>query len=693
MPSLALGSDFLEALDNLPPAQRKKVREFTKKFQQNPTLNGLNYEPLHEVKDHRVHSVRIDQSYRAIVVQPKKGDLYLLAWVDHHDEAMAWAKKKRFEVNPTTGALQVVSIAEIQEIAPPQEAHITDPGLFGRFDDGVLLSFGVPRVLLPAVRAVTNPEALQALVQHLPAEAAEALQFLAAGFAPDEVREALAVPAPAPTVDTSDFEKALQHPDSRRRFVINPTPDDLDAMLNAPLATWRVFLHPSQERLVRREFNGPAQVLGGAGTGKTVVAMHRARHLARRIGAGEEGKLLFTTFTVNLARNIQQMLQSLCGEEIERIEVLHLHAWAANFLREHGVQFTIAEADEQAACWSQAQSQTGVDDWDLSFIRQEWEAVVQANGIGTLQDYLRTPRYGRPAKLSRPQRARLWQVFAAYREAMAQRGKWEWEDVSREARRYLEGHHVVLPYRAVVVDEAQDFREEDWRLVRAMVPEGPNDIFLVGDAHQRLYGRKLVLTRLGLNIRGRSSRLRINYRTTEQIRDWAVAMLHGLQVDDLDGGTDTQAGYKSLRSGPPPEVRCFATAQEEGAFLKEAIQRELEKRKAEEICLVARTSALVQGYRSVLASAGIPHVVLTKHSDEGAPGVRLATIHRVKGLEFPCMVVAGVNQGVLPLASQSHEEDHEAKERCLLFVAVTRARDRLIVTTSGVPSPYLPRLA
>lgn len=693
MPNLAICGDFLEALDGLPQAQRKKVRAFTKKFQQNPTLNGLNYEPLHEVKDHRVHSVRIDQSYRAIVVQPKKGDLYLLAWVDHHDEAMAWAKKKRFEVNPTTGALQVVSIAEKQETAPSQDAQFTAPGLFGSFDDGVLLSFGVPQVLLPSVRAVMNPASLEALVEHLPAEAAEALQFLAAGFAPDEIREALSFPATAPKVDTSDFEKALQHPDSRRRFVTNPTPEDLDAMLSAPLATWRVFLHPSQERLVRREFNGPAQVLGGAGTGKTVVAMHRARHLARRIGAGEEGKLLFTTFTVNLARNIQKMLQSLCGEEIEQIEVVHLHAWAANFLREHGVQFTIAEADEQAACWSQAQAQTGIDDWDLNFIRQEWEAVVQANGLETLQEYLRTPRFGRRVKLSRPQRARLWQVFAAYREAMAQRGKWEWEDVSREARRYLEEHHVVLPYRAVVVDEAQDFREEDWRLVRAMVPEGPNDIFLVGDAHQRLYGRKLVLTRLGLNIRGRASRLRINYRTTEQIRDWAVAMLHGLEVDDLDGGTDTQAGYKSLRSGPPPEVRCLATAQEEGAFLLETIEKELQTRQPEEICLVARTSALVQSYGSLLETAGIPHVVLTKHSDEGAPGVRVATIHRVKGLEFPCLIVAGANKGVLPLAGQSDEEGSEAKERCLLYVAVTRARDRLVVTTSGAPSPYLLGLA
>jgi len=690
-PKVAISMEFLERFGQLPPEVRQKAKRFVEKFRENPVSKAINYEKIHSARDSKIRTVRIDGGYRAVVVHPPKGDVYTLVWIDKHDEAINWTRNRQFEVNPVEGSFQIIPI-EREEAVPEKPAATAVQGLFDSLDDNTLLSFGLPQILLPSVRKIKTRGDFENLMPYLPEEVPEALFWLAEGDSPEEVRAAMNKPATPAEVDTDDFAKALEHPDSKRRFVVDPTPDELERMLEAPLEKWRVFLHPDQERLVMRTFNGPAQALGGAGTGKTVVAMHRARHLARQIGPDEDGKILFTTFTANLARNIQQMLQSLCGDEIERIEVIHLHAWAANFLREHGILFTVAEDKEVAACWDEAISRTGVEEWNPSFIRQEWQAVVQANAIETLQEYLRVPRTGRREKLSRAQRARLWEVFAAYQDAMAQRNWWEWHDVLREARRYLQENRVALPYRAVIVDEAQDFQEEGWRLIRALVPEGPNDIFLVGDAHQRLYGRKVVLTRLGVRIRGRSSRLRINYRTTEQIRDWAVAMLQGLDVDDLDGGIDTQEGYRSLRSGPPPEVRFFATAREEAAFLKETIEAELQQRKPEEICLVACTTALVENYRLLLETAGIQHVVLSKRMDEGMPGVRVATIHRVKGLEFPCMIVAGANEGVIPSRELSHIEDHEAKERCLLYVAATRARDRLVISSWGTPSPYLPNL-
>ncbi len=253
----------------------------------------------------------------------------------------------------------------------------------------------------------------------------------------------------------------------------------------------------------------------------------------------------------------------------------------------------------------------------------------------------------------------------------------------------------VRPYRAVVVDEAQDFHPEEWKLIRALAPAGPNDLFIVGDAHQRIYGRKVTLSRCGIQIQGRSRKLRINYRTTEQIRAWADAMLAGIDVDDLDGSSDRDDGYKSLLSGPVPQIEKFKTPEEERQFLEKTLPDLIARHGQESVCLVARTNKLLKEYVPIFRKLKVAHVVLDKTADDGEAGVRLATMHRVKGLEFPCMILAGMNAKVMPLALGSAASDtptkteHDSKERSLLFVAATRARDKLLITTSGTPSPFI----
>ncbi len=250
------------------------------------------------------------------------------------------------------------------------------------------------------------------------------------------------------------------------------------------------------------------------------------------------------------------------------------------------------------------------------------------------------------------------------------------------------------PIAAVVVDEAQDFHAEEWRLLRAIVPPGPNDLFLVGDAHQRLYGHKVTLRSCGVQVQGRSSQLRINYRTTEEIRAWAMTILSGVEIDDLDGGKEEEQGYKSLMSGPKPDVHQFGGRHEELEFIGGRIRELVGQRPAEHICLVARTNKLLRDdYQPMLAELGIDSTLLDQREDGG--GVRLGTMHRVKGLEFPVMILAGVNSKYMPLPVSGVEDsvaqaDHEDRERSLLFVAATRARDLLIVTGWGEPSPFLP---
>ena len=727
MPTVAIADDFLDAFARIPRAQQRKVREFTTKFRADPRSAAINYEKIHRVRDDKVRTVRIDQQYRAVVLHPEEGDVYVLLWVDNHDEAMAWASNRTFEINPRTGALQVINVQDVEPAVPSESEDQHRSGFLAAIADDVLLSFGVPEILLPAVRAIRSSEGLFPLGEHLPAEAVEALFWLAEGDSPEVVRgylegnvgpaEQEAVPASTGSrfqlvsgsglvqqrigdgarrrVDTTDLAAALQHPDSRRRFVTIHTDEELNSILDAPLEKWRVFLHPSQQRLVTKHFKGPARVTGGAGTGKTVVAMHRACHLAQTLCSAPRDKILFTTYTATLAEDVGRNLANLCGAEAERIEVVHLHAWAARFLRDQGRRFEVANPSELEACWKEAIRASGEGEFDPSFLRQEWEQVIQTNEIQTASEYLKVSRIGRGRTLSRLQRQRVWSVCEQYVEALLRRGKAEWSGIIRDARGLLELNKPLLPYRAVVVDEAQDFHAEEWKLLRAIVPAGPNDLFLVGDAHQRLYGHKVTLRSCGVQVQGRSSRLRINYRTTEEIRSWAMRMLSGVEIDDLDGGKEEEKGYKSLLSGPQPEIHHLGSRQAELEFIGSRIRALLGQHPAEHICLAARTNKLLRDdYQPMLAELGIGCTLLDEREDGG--GVRLGTMHRVKGLEFPVMILAAINAKYLPLPVPGLEDDliskadHEERERSLLFVAATRARDLLIVTGWGKPSPFLP---
>jgi superfamily I DNA/RNA helicase len=693
-PLVAISDGFLESYAQIPRPQQKKVRAFMEKFKADPRSSAINYEKIHDVKDDRVRTVRIDQKYRAVVLQPSDGSVYVLVWVDNHDEAMNWAKSRTFAVNPATGALQMFNASEAIKVVDDTTSSKNKSGLLAAHDDKTLLSFGVPELLLPAVRAVTTLSDLDRLAKHLPVEAAEALHWLGEGIPPVEVKEAVSTMVPA-KVDTNDLATALQHPDSKRRFVTIQTDAELAAVLDAPLEKWRVFLHPSQERLVGKQFNGPVRVLGGPGTGKTVVAMHRAQYLAKTLCQNDQDRILFTTYTANLAENVDENLRNLCANEYSKIECTHLHSWAVRLLRDRFKKnCSVATQTELDKFWEEAVFAAEDFEFEPGFLRQEWESVIQANEITELADYLKVSRRGRGKTITRPERGRIWKVFMRFQDILDRNGKTEWTTVIREARKHLEASPAILPYRAVIVDEAQDFQPDEWKLIRAIVPEAHNDLFIVGDAHQRIYGSPVVLSQCGVNIRGRSSRLRINYRTTEQIRRWAMAMLRGLAFDDLDGGIVDEKGYRSLLSGPAPQVYAFNSAEDEASFIGEQVNAILETRKPSDICIVARMKKQLQDlYRPVLRSLNIKHTVLDK--DNQPQGVSLATMHRVKGLEFPVMILAGINDETVPLKVKGITSDpaalkeHLSRERSLLFVAATRARDVLILTSNGNPSRFI----
>ena len=671
-PKIAMSESFLTALAHVPRPIQKKVREFTTKFRANPTAAAINYEALHGMRDPKVRTVRIDQQYRAVVVHPPSGDLYLLVWVDNHDEAMAWAKDKVFDVHGTTGAIQVVDMrfVDAQPAAAPPTPGPT--GLFAGLSDDDLARVGLPTVLVPAVRALATDAELERLQPYLPPEAFEALYLVAAGYDLERaVRETSRASAPAP-VDTSDFTAALDKPASQRQFRLVGSEAELAEMLDASLERWRVFLHPNQAAFVGARYRGPARVLGGAGTGKTVVAMHRARALARRYG---DGTILVTTFNRNLAANIGGLLDGLCGAERARIEVANLHAWAMKHASQRWGAVAIATPPQMSDAWAAAigggRAALG---WEVDDYQDEWRDVVQFGGVATRDAYLAASRAGCARPLRRVERAAIWAGLAAYRAELDRRGLLEWTDLVRKVRVDLAAAGgAAARYRAVVVDEAQDMDAEQWRLVRALAPDAEDGLFITGDAHQRIYGKPIVLSHLGIDIRGRSHRLKLNYRTTEQVLRWALGLVTG-DVDDLDGGRDNAVGYRSLYSGPAPEVVDVATPAAEVAALVARVRTLVATTPAAEIAVVARTRGRVNAYASALAAAGVACVVLDGDGDGDADGVRVATMHRVKGLDFTHVIMHLPTGGVA---------ERDPRERSLYYVAATRCRRSLTVLRGG----------
>ncbi|MCB2205021.1 AAA family ATPase [bacterium] len=697
---LAVGKDFFSSYSRLPKAQQKKTEDFIKKFQSNPDSTGINLEKFDSV-DENLRSVRIDRDYRGIVFKEPKGNVFILLWVDHHDDAYDWGRSKRMHLNPAIGALQLYDEVILEgRLAENGDGDEREEVLFAHVKDKDLLRLGIPEPFLPLVRIVKDEAHFDELESIFPEEAAEALLLLAAGCSVEEAWAELETARQA-KIDAEDYASALAHPDSQRRFRLLSDDAELDEMLQAPLEHWRVFLHPTQRKVVEMQANGPIRVLGGAGTGKTVAAMHRVKWLLEHVV--EDGqRILFTTFTRNLATDIQENLrQLLSDEQMKRVDVVNIDRWADVMLRHNGYEFGLHFHSGNKSIWEQVLGGRPLD-YPAAFLRDEWEWVVQEQGIITQQEYLRAQRSGRGTSLTLRQRMEIWPLFEEYRRMLDEKGLMEPMDVARECRGLIERAGSELPYRAVVVDEAQDMRVETYRLLRAIVPPQPNDMFIVGDAHQRIYGQPVVLGRCGIEIRGRARRLRVNYRTTEETRRWAVALLEGRQFDDLDGEADSLDGYRSLVHGSAPVVQHFPSFGEEVDFICARIA-ELREEGVDDrnICLTSRTNEQVNRYSGALEVKGLQVKIIdnSMHDDRSVSGIRLATMHRVKGLEFGAVFVAGMDAATMPLhyamdsaADAAARAQIETMERSLLHVAVTRARRRAFVTGWGERSPLLVNL-
>lgn len=558
MPRLGIDREFLREFARLERPVQDRIGEVFSKFDQ-ATHAGLHLEKVNKARDPRFRTIRIDRFWRGVVLAPDSGDTYTLLKVLPHDDAYAWAQRRRATVNAATGHIEIRDVAAIDATLPElaTSAAGTSIRLFAGVGDGDLRRLGIDDQTRLFVRALTDVIQLEAARTFLPPVQYDVLYSLAAGYSPEEVWAELNPEILAADIDPDDVSAAVER--SADRVLMVDGPAELMAVFRNPFELWRIYLHPSQHHAAHARYAGSARVTGGPGTGKTVVCLHRARYLAEL----NDGPVLVTTFTSTLAGSLRAGLDQLMadGTARARVSAMHVDQLANQIFREQHGAPRLLDAGAEKRLWHQIVTRLGIP-FTEAFLAEEWRQVVLAQLVNDAAQYLAAKRSGRGRRLGAHQRAQVWQAIWEFQRELAERQRWTHETVCVEATRLL-AERAVKPYRHVVVDEAQDLSAVQWRLLRAAVPVGPDDIFLAGDTHQRIYANRVTLRDVGIQTAGRSRRLVVNYRTTAEILAWSLSMLRQERIDDMEGGLESVAGSRSEVHGLPPTGAGHPTKQAE----------------------------------------------------------------------------------------------------------------------------------
>ncbi len=681
-----IADTFTDSLAKLTGDEQKAAKTTAFDLQVNPANPGLSFHRLDKAKDRNFWSVRVNSDIRIIV--HKTDSSLLLCYIEHHDKAYDWAERRKLEAHPTTGAAQLVEIRErVQEITVPVyvDQPVSAPAktpLFANIADEQLLAYGVPPEWLADVKLADEDSLLQ-LADHLPAEAAEALLELATGGTP-------VVPQPVPA-GTDPFA----HPDAQRRFRVMTDVEALKQALEYPWDKWTIFLHPAQQQLVEKDFNGPARVSGSAGTGKTIVALHRAVYLARK---HPEARVLLSTFSDTLANALRTKLRRLISNEprlAERLEVHSMEDIGARLYERYFGKPGLVTSTQLRELMAQASTAVGGHKFSLHFLLTEWEQVVDAWQVSSWEAYRDVRRLGRKTRLPETQRQILWVIFEHVIKALEE-GKWITSAAmfTRLAARLQENKHPAFEF--CVIDEAQDISIPQLRFLSALGGNRPNALFFAGDLGQRIFQQAFSWKSLGVDIRGRSRSLNINYRTSHQIRAQADKLL-GPEVSDVDGNVESRKGTVSVFNGPTPQVMELNTPAAEIAAVADWLKSlAADGLQPHEIGVFVRSSQEIDRAKQAVEAAGLPYKVLDEHVETTHGYASVCTMHLAKGLEFRAVVVMACDDEVIPsqarietVTDDSDLEEVYATERQLLYVACTRARDHLLVTSGDMASEFL----
>ncbi|MCL4299570.1 MAG: ATP-dependent helicase [Anaerolineae bacterium] len=711
----------LQDLGQLPPAIHPKATRAIQRLVENPWTPELQSEKVNQAEG-GIHSSRVDRDYRVIWKHIKPNHI-VLCLIDKHDPAYQRAVRRRFTLEDG-----VIKYAEVQETKTRSMANEPYKGaiwggtpkpmgkLFLSYYDWELQAFGVPNDLLPRVRVLDNVNELELLERLLPVAVYNKLLEIALGEDKPNSKQPqqqsflsseIGLEPDQTIVPDSELRKSLEKNQGGDDLYLFISSEEFQKVLNGDIEGWLLFLAPHQRQLVSRSYAGPARLRGVAGSGKTVVAIHRVRHLAQQIGGDKT--ILFLTFGNRLPAVNQHLLTRLAGvsaPELRAIECVTVHKWCSDFMRANGYYPNVNNKLVEQALVSAIN--TGQHDFPRlaklwrhprNFFADEIKYSIKGRALTCLDEYLRLERSGRGTALVETERRAIWTVYEAYQEHLNQNNGWDFDDYIVGALQLLQNGAILRPYQAAVVDEVQDLTQATIRLIRAIVRPGPNDLFLVGDGLQRLFPGGFVLNQLGIDISGRSTILRQNYRNTQEILRAAFGMMGRARFNDLeDQEMPVEEPEYSLRRGPASLLRGFTTPEEELSWVAGEITRlkQTEYYKDGDFVILYRMrppykdliEQHLQSRFNMVELSNDPHTYF-------GPTLKHTTFDSAKGLEFKVVFIVGVTDGqFVPRDDWSLEgselEDYFQRERSRLFVAMTRARDRLYLSYSrGQPSRFL----
>lgn len=674
---LFISDNCWDEIIDLPKKIQTRVKDFQRKFKENPYSHNINLEKITQFKDQSLRTARINDEYRAIIgVLP--GDEFCLLHIDHHDEAMDWAKNKKFVWNDYIGSFQIVPVADTTETVENTQPSVSET-LFANISDEQLLKIGVPEESISIVRGVSDLNDLDAKQTMLPEDVFERLFYLSDG---DMTIDEIIAEIEAGKTDERDSAN------NKRRFVEISGDNDLEEIIDGDIQKWQIFLHPSQRILVDSDFKGTVKVTGGGGTGKTVAALHRLKKLSENAASKS---VLFTSYTTTLVENIRGRLNPL-GVNMSAVVVDNIDSVAAELAKRYGLIDGLSinlDYNATKSVWRNV-AEENLSEFSADFLASEYADIIAFNNIKTEEGYRKISRIGRGKPVSPKQRKAIWKMVEDFRRRRLAMGIIDRSDLFNLLSDYF-NENGIRPFKNVIADEIQDFSNPELRFLRSLVAEGSNDLFLVGDPFQRIYNTKGInFTASGINVRGkRSQRLKINYRTTEEIKRAATALVKGIEYDDFDGEQETLKGYLSLMHGQRPEYKIFSSREDEIAFIIDTIKDCVKTgMHYDDIVVGCQFKDALRTYQTALHEQGIPYRNINGSGTKD--GVVLSTLHRMKGLEFKVVIIADVNDRTFNYVPQTVDQTDilamrslEQSRRSLMYVAITRAMQRVLITGIG----------
>lgn len=671
------------------------------------TLSELARQPFKNplLQTHRMKS-RSDRKIYITDVDGRKGWRLIWNLIDRtivlllfgeHDKVERQAERIDYQADDVTGVVTLVEYVTRDDTPRqhPTSGPADDPGqLFMAWTDDELAGFGFTDAQVVHLRRLDDLDDLDTLAPKLGDEAYERALKLAIYHSPegDELEqrtdrreaEELVRTAQA-TAEEKVLAEQITAPKSRESFAVVPA-DQLADVLSKPIEDWMVFLHPDQLKLTQRPFSGPARVRGAAGTGKTVVAMHRTKHLARTY-PGQ--RILFTTYVNNLPAVFETLFARFAPDEAPQVDFLNIHKWASRFLKAQGRPYLVDAAAMNRAFrsawnWLPADGPVRSSGHGDGYYREELDWVIKGRGLRTLDNYLQLPRSGRGTPLPAAHREEVWRLYERYQTNLRTAGTIDFADLLLHTLDLAEQGAVDDHYAAVVIDEAQDLTEVGIRLLHRLAGGDRRDgLFLVGDGQQSVYPGGFSLGSVGIDVRGRSTLLKTNYRNTRQILATAASIVADAAFDDLE--ETFEHGRRTVtvtRDGDPPTLAGYDTVDDHDEALVLALSTTADRSGVDlgDIAVLLPTNRMVKQYEATIRSLGLATQMLTKYDGQPTSAVKVGTFQRAKGLEFKHVFLPRLEPESLG-ETQRHNEDADTHAERLellrrqLFVAMTRARD------------------